>query len=641
MQELRKHWPLLLLLVVLVPYLIGISDRGWIPHDEGLLAQSAERVLQGQWPHADFDDPYTGGLAFYHAMLFKLFGINLYSLRLGLLGFSVAGAVAIYFILGRLTAPWLSALLTALAMAWSTPNYFAGLPSWYNLFLALFCTVALMRFFDTSRGKWLFVAGLFCGLSFLVKSTGIFSACAAILAIVFHEQETAERGRGGELKGKINWILFAILVCFALLGFSTAILLFIQNRPTPMDFFHFVMPVAAGCLFLMWNEWRLGPSEGLNRFRRLLAWESIFISGVVLPVGAFLIPYIYSNQLVSFIEGVFVLPQKRISWSSYPLPEWKSVLWSLPVAIWIFIPGMVRKRWDPWWLAIPVFALSLGLIVFGSWDGVYARIWDSTRPLVPLSVLAGCLLLARRSSLDESLSKRSLLFSLLISCALLSLLQFPYAFAIYFCYVAPMFITACCALSLLSKGSPRWILLGCAVMYFGFAVVWLHRGHIRRIGVQFVPYDNVASLSIPRFGLKTTQAQADLYQQVIEEIQKHSRDGDTIYATADCPEIYFLAARRNPTRSFYDFFEYDFDGPPQARVRRILKLLDEANVEVVVIHWTPEFSGTPSDLLVDTLAERFPQVRHFYRGQVDPNQSAPTFSVAWRTPAEANPGQRE
>lgn len=40
-------------------YMWSMLRRGWIPHDEGALAQSAERVLLGQLPHRDFDELYT------------------------------------------------------------------------------------------------------------------------------------------------------------------------------------------------------------------------------------------------------------------------------------------------------------------------------------------------------------------------------------------------------------------------------------------------------------------------------------------------------------------------------------------------------------------------------------------------------
>ena len=51
--------------------------RGWVPWDAGALGQSAERVLHGQLPHRDFDEIYTGGLSFLHALAFWLFGTKL------------------------------------------------------------------------------------------------------------------------------------------------------------------------------------------------------------------------------------------------------------------------------------------------------------------------------------------------------------------------------------------------------------------------------------------------------------------------------------------------------------------------------------------------------------------------------------
>jgi len=52
-------------------------NRGWVPHDEGLLGQSAERLLAGQLPHRDFDEVYTGGLSYLHALAFEVGGVRL------------------------------------------------------------------------------------------------------------------------------------------------------------------------------------------------------------------------------------------------------------------------------------------------------------------------------------------------------------------------------------------------------------------------------------------------------------------------------------------------------------------------------------------------------------------------------------
>ena len=53
--------------VLLIVWLAGALygwhylDRGWWPNNAGAFALSAERVLDGDLPHRDFDEIYTGG----------------------------------------------------------------------------------------------------------------------------------------------------------------------------------------------------------------------------------------------------------------------------------------------------------------------------------------------------------------------------------------------------------------------------------------------------------------------------------------------------------------------------------------------------------------------------------------------------
>jgi hypothetical protein len=71
-------------------------NRGWIPSDEGTFGQSAERVLQGELPHKDFDEGYAGGLTYLHELAFRVLGTNLASLRYVLYLFFLAWIAAIY-----------------------------------------------------------------------------------------------------------------------------------------------------------------------------------------------------------------------------------------------------------------------------------------------------------------------------------------------------------------------------------------------------------------------------------------------------------------------------------------------------------------------------------------------------------------
>jgi hypothetical protein len=90
---------LIVVWVISAALVVSRIDRGWIPHDEGTIGHSAERVLAGELPHRDFDDVYTGGLAYVNAGAMRMFGIHLRSPRILLVG--APDAPDVYFLSGR------------------------------------------------------------------------------------------------------------------------------------------------------------------------------------------------------------------------------------------------------------------------------------------------------------------------------------------------------------------------------------------------------------------------------------------------------------------------------------------------------------------------------------------------------------
>ncbi len=154
---------------------VGVHiGSGWVPADDGILGQSALRVMQGQLPHRDFTEIYTGGLDVIHALAFRVFGVNLMSLRLCAFLFFLAWIPAVYYIALRFTSAVAAGLITLLAVAWSYPNYPAAMPSWYNLFFATFGAAALLRYLDVRKAQWLFAAGVCGGVSILIKVIGAY-----------------------------------------------------------------------------------------------------------------------------------------------------------------------------------------------------------------------------------------------------------------------------------------------------------------------------------------------------------------------------------------------------------------------------------------------------------------------------------
>ena len=221
--------------------------RGWVPHDEGALAQAAERVLQGELSHLDFDDIYTGGLALLHAAGFRALGTNLASMRWVMFLFFAAWAPAIYYIASRFVSPLASAAVTLLAVAWSVPNYAAAMPSWYNLFLAVFGAAALLRHLESNATRYLITAGICGGLSCLAKITGLYYVAAVLLFLVFREQSLAMETPVDATPRHFRF--YAVTVAASLLVFLLVILKTIGGTLDLRQFFHFVTAFITPCHF--------------------------------------------------------------------------------------------------------------------------------------------------------------------------------------------------------------------------------------------------------------------------------------------------------------------------------------------------------------------------------------------------------
>ena len=217
-------------LAIAAVYVGAHIGSGWVPADDGILSQSALRVMQGQLPHRDFAEIYTGGLSVVHALAFRVFGVSLLSLRICVFLFFLAWIPAVYYIALRFTSAVAAGLVTLMVVAWSFPNYPAAMPSWYNLFFATFGAAALLRYLDVRRARWLFVAGICGGISILIKVIGAYYIAGVLLFLAFLEQsdeqsdhESAETG-----KSAVPYRVFttSALMLFLALGAVIAVLAF-------------------------------------------------------------------------------------------------------------------------------------------------------------------------------------------------------------------------------------------------------------------------------------------------------------------------------------------------------------------------------------------------------------------------------
>jgi hypothetical protein len=583
-----------------------------MPFDDGALAQSAERLLQGELPHRDFDDPYTGGLAFLNAGAFKLFGLTLWSMRVALLAVFAAWVPAAYYVASRLVRPLAAGAITILAVVWSLPNYTAAMPSWYNLFLATFGTAALFRHLEDGRRRWLVAAGLAGGLSFLVKVVGLYYVAGVLLFLVFRAHARAREEAGPDAA---RGAVYAAFVTVALIAFVTALAVLVRRQLAAPELAQFVLPGTAIAALLVRNEWTQPAGDSRARFHGLFRLLGPFLLGVALPVAVFLVPYVRSGSVGALAYGVFVLPMKRFGVAVSAVVPLMAMVAGLPLMLFAVLTRTACGRGAQIAGVSTAVALALLFVVTGRSDPAYRSVWYAVQTMLPWLVVAGVVVLGRPRAADAGdrlLRARTML--LLCIAALCNLIQYPFFVPNYFCYVAPLVILAAVALGRYLQ--PRAVLVPWAVLAFftAFAVLRVNDSTLYAMGIAYRPYLRTAPLGLERGGLEVPVVHAEAYRELVPLLRAHARGGYT-WASPDCPEIYFLSGLRNPGRSLFDFFEN-----PTGRTARVLDMLERHGVTVIVLNARPAFSPVPSDDLVAALESRYPYARN-----VGP------FHVRWRS----------
>ncbi|MDP6979290.1 MAG: glycosyltransferase family 39 protein [Myxococcota bacterium] len=587
---------LAVLLFVCAGYLAWLGPRDWIPHDDGALAHAAERVVQGEVPHRDFNEPYTGGLTYLHAFAFEAFGTSLLSLRWMLGAFALAFIAALYRIATRFASPWAAGGVTLLAFAWSLPNYFVPLPSWYNLFFATFGTLALFHYIDDKRRRWLVVAGVLGGLSILCKIVGLYYFAAVLLVLVHLEtspstqapsQDGASAGRG-----------FRLFVALGLAAFSLVVILLVSNRFTMLSGLLFVVPSLALSLYLGWLAWRPANAGSIR---------TLFTNGSIVLVSGAAVLVVYASvfaatsSLDALWDGTVSVVLRRLDYTGAPLPGIATALYALPFAGLMAACFSGEPRREPLWLVALLGGLGVVLFVMGGRDVMYQGVWYAVRPLVPILVLAA---VVKLRMLDATAS-RARLFAVAAMTALLSLVQFPFSGGVYFCYAAPFAALLALAIIEVSEHAPRRVAAVVAISLGAFATLWFHTGSTYLLGERYYFVDADMEIELPRGSIRVRERDALFYMELVKRIDRYTAPDDAIYAAPDMPEVYFLGARRNPTRTFFDSTDVDYLDV-DARDTRIIDTLQRADIAFAVLGRASEFSRAPSPALQAFLADHLP-----------------------------------
>jgi hypothetical protein len=197
-----------------------------------------------------------------------------------------------------------------------------------------------------------------------------------------------------------------------------------------------------------------------------------------------------------------------------------------------------------------------------------------------------------------------MIFMLLAVSGLCSLVQFPVAETIYIFFIAPLgLLTLLAVLSYQRlEAGPVFVVL--VLFYTIFTAVWINSSiHEGRRFAPYVPDDQMEVLDIDRAGGIRVRAKEKAEYEALVTILRKCCYGEYIFATPDCPEVYFLSGFRNPTRTTYDFFD-----DPEGRNDRIKYILAAKDIRAIVLNHRPQYSASAPSELVSYLRREYPQV---------------------------------
>jgi hypothetical protein len=565
-------------------------DQRWYPWDEGSLGQMAERTLAGQVPHRDFADIYTGGLSFFDASVFWLFGTNLLWLRVAMLPFFIAFLAATYFVALRLVPSWFAALLTITIVVWTVPNYPAAMPSWYNLFFSVLGVAAVVAWLERGAGVWLVTAGFLGGLSFTVKLVGLYYVVGVVFFIVW--RTALYPGNTHDVNAKTETARTTTAYGLAA-GALAASLATIAPRLGPAELVAFVPAIAAASCTLAAAARACGRSPIPMR-----APLALFAAGFAAPVAAYTLLYVVAGGLGSVLRQVFGASQSRLTYAATPpLPA----VWVIAVAPFVLLPVVGR---------LPRRARLVGSAIGGL---LYAALLVShdvsryflnpLREVLPALAPAGGLVLVLHRRIDEHLRPRvELLALLLFVAAFESLVQYPFGAPIYFEYILPLVALAAVAFVQLVSPGAAAISTVLVVAYLVAGALHLQPG-LQGLWDRLNGSAQLATLDARSGRISIPTSDVRTYATLVDTLRRHARTGIT-FAGPDAPEVYYLSGLTNPTPIIFDFLT-----PTGERRRAVLGAVNRPDVHAVVLNELPPFSPAYPEDVIHRIDARFPHHR--------------------------------
>jgi hypothetical protein len=408
-------------LVGLLPLLFGVcfffslAPYGVHVGEDGDLLYQIFATFKGQVPYIDFASGYTPGYFYWHAMLFRLLGVDALVTRLSVATANAASVYLLYLLAARMVSPAM-ALLAPLAFIGSVlayPGEFCTFnvpyPAWYNIALWLGSLAAVAAYVDHGRARALLLAGLLAGASFSVKpNVGLFNIAALSFFVLWWHSPASGEGRWTR---RAWWALAAATALGVIAVFRAQLF--------AREFRLFPLPLLALVVVLAFNA---RHSVGRRGFPRAAA---MLLGGCAVPTLPWLVYFFFRLGLSRFLVEVLMIGSPHES--AFFIPHrflggpWDMGMLLIAVGL-VLAPALVRWLRLPGWLPLLGVVVTAGAaawyVVFrapmpeGFQLAVASRIHDLAFFIVQVVNWGGIAVLARETMRDPN--RRSRFFATLV-----------------------------------------------------------------------------------------------------------------------------------------------------------------------------------------------------------------------------------
>jgi hypothetical protein len=471
-------------------------DRFWWPVDDGVYAYVAQRINAGDVIHRDLIDLHAGYVNLLHALVFRIFGEDLLSLRYPLTVLTIiqAGLAAA---LVRSKGVWPASAAALIVTAFSFIQFLNPSANWYALFLFFVTTWVLMRV-DPTRAADIVLVGFLLGLCFLFRQlSGVFLAMGALTWLLIRPQA------GGEGRVILARVLLIIMAC-GLLGY-------LWSKGSLAGFFLFgVWPLAI--LVVSFRDLRVSDVIVIKLLVRLAVGASVAAA----PLAAY---HLIEGSFIAWLNdclftALLVHQQEFISHASF---AWLAVAGLVGISAWRNPAEVLNGLL---WLALVLSPMLLGL-----WS-LHIMKRDQTQVAIVLR------------------------HPLPIMASFFALVAVHYQIPIYLVFaITPVLLSFICLSRPRQIGAVMAMLMLLAVVGVGYqAGQPVSRGLDGIIRGMRVALD--APEGLPRAHLQMERVDQDVYSKLIARIEKEARPNEALFTLPMDPELNFLTRRAAPVRDY-------------------------------------------------------------------------------------------